>query len=201
VKWRKGRGAGNQSCEQACDIRCSEAAASDFLYRTGEPCNDYVLAGRDEFDEVAGSVEKFIVARREFPRAAGFRTAREGARPTKIHRYDRRKMSRPFAFHEVLVVAGGDDVASAKIRFIYPILVVEHMIFATTTEAAVENVVSAFEREPYAFANDERARAELLPKHTEAANLRFGRDSPYDSGDGCAVAEDVFAFTFNGCQA
>ena len=127
-------------------MRCGEAAASDFLYRTGQPCDDDVLAGGDKFDEVAGAVEQ--------------RTGRETS--GKINRHDAREMAGPFAFHEILIVARRHNVASAKISFIDPIFVMQDVIFAATTKAAIKNVIATFEREPHAFPNDERARAKLF---------------------------------------
>src|SRR5947208_17160256 len=115
---RKGRATGNQTSQQACHVRRGEAAASDFLYRTGRPCDDDVLAGGDKFDEVAGAVEQ--------------RTGRETS--GKINRHDGWEMAGPFAFHEILIVASGDNMASAKVGFVNPIFVEQDMIFAATAE-------------------------------------------------------------------
>src|SRR6266481_4585550 len=188
VQWRKGRAPRNQSRKQTGDVWCGEAAPSNLLYRASQPCNDYVLAGCDEFDEIARPIEKRLTI-----------STRGG--PCKVHRNHAREMSRPLALHEVLIIARGDDMASAQVGFVDPIFVVQDVIFAATTKAAVENVVTAFQGQPHAFANDECARAELLAKHPEAANLRLRCDSPDDPRDGCAVAENVFALTFDGRQS
>ena len=103
-------------------------------------------------------------------------------------------------FHEILVVAGCDDVASAKISFVDPIFVVEDMIFATATKAAIENVITSLQRQPHAFADDQCARAQLFSEHPEAANLRLWRDSPDDPGDGGAMAENVLGSALHSCQ-
>lgn len=169
-----------------------EAAASDFLDCAGEPCDYDVLAGRNEFDEITGTEVETL--RRHDLAAPGDISARRNACPTsKIDGNDGWEMAWPFPFHEILVVAGGDNVASAKISFINPILVVQDMVFAATTEAAIEDVVAAFESQPHAFANDESAGAELLAQDTKAADFRFGRDASDNSGNGSAVAENVFA--------
>lgn len=110
-------------------------------------------------------------------------------------------MSRPFPLHEVLVIASGDDVASTQVSFIDPIFVMQDMIFAATTEAAVENVVTAFEREPHAFADNQRARAQLLAKHAEAADLRFRSNSPDNPGYRSAMAKNVLALPLHSCQS
>ncbi len=200
MQWRQGRATGNQAGEEAGDVRRGEAAASDFLYRAGEPRDDDVLAGSDEFDEVARAIEKFVVVgRARGPVRIAARAVRSARR--KVHRDDGWEMARPFAFHEVLIIASGDDVASANVGFVDPIFVVQDMIFATTTETAVENVVATFQREPHAFADDECARAELFAEHAKAANFCFRRDSPDDPGNGCAMPENVFSSAFDGRQS
>ena len=124
VEWRKGWTAGNQARQQAGHVWRGEAAASDFLYRARKPCDHDVLPGCDEFDEVAGAVEK--------ARAISARGT-----PCKVYGDDGREMAGPFAFHEILIVAGGDDMASSKVGFVDPIFVVQHVIFAAATEAAI----------------------------------------------------------------
>ena len=54
-------------------------------------------------------------------------------------------------------------------------------------------MVATFQREPHAFADDKCARAKLLAKHAETANLRVRRNSPDDPGNGSAVAENILA--------
>lgn len=184
----QGRATRNQSRQQTSDVRRGETAARDFLYCTRKPRNHNVLPGRNKFDEVAWTIKKrrSISARRA---------------PAKVHRNNSRKMSRPLAFHEILVIAGRDDVASAQIRFIDPIFVMQHMIFATTTKAAVENVIPAFQSQPYAFADNQRARPQLVAKHAKTPNLRFRRDFTKNPSDRSSMAENVLALPLHSCQS
>jgi len=46
-------------------------------------------------------------------------------------------MPRPLAFHEILIVAGRDDVAPLEVGFVNPILVLQDVVFAATAKTAI----------------------------------------------------------------
>src|SRR5262249_34912181 len=65
------------------------------------------------------------------------------------------------------------------------------LIFATATEAAIQNMVAAFESETDTFANDQRARPEMFTQDAKAADFSVWRKIADNSGDGGAMAEDI----------
>lgn len=207
---RERRASRNKASEEAGDVRGGEAAARDLLYCAGEPGDDDVLTGRDEFDEIAGPVEegvgqKVIAARRDArptgnmarggPAFVKSTSARQAARRVgEVDGNDGREMAGPFAFHEILVVAGRDDVAAAEVSFVDPIFIQQDVVFAGAAKAAIQDVIAAFEGEADAFADDKRAGAKLFTQDAEAADFRIRSNAFDDAGDGGAVAEDIAAF-------
>src|SRR5262245_36058409 len=117
-------------------MRRGEAAAGDALAAAAHPGDFQVLATRSEFDQVPGLVAKLV-----WPL--------EGR---EVDRDDGGEMAGPFAAQEVLVVAGGDQVAAFDVGLVYPVFVVEHLIFTAATKTAVENMIAALQRQARAFA-------------------------------------------------
>src|SRR5687768_140247 len=100
-------------------------------------------------------------------------------------------MAGPLTFHEIVIVACRHDMAAFHIGLVDPVLILQHLVLPAATEAAVQNVVAALECLARAFANDRRARAQVLAQDPEAANLRFRRHLPQDARNRSAVPEYV----------
>ena len=80
-------------------------------------------------------------------------------------------MTGPFASHEVLVVAGSDNVTAQNIGLINPIFVEQDLIFAPATKTAVQNMVTFFQRLTGAFTDDLGAGTQLVAEDPETAEL------------------------------
>src|SRR6266704_2711514 len=163
-------------------MRRGETAARHFLVASSDPGHPDVLAAGGEFHELTEAAEK------------NFGLGATG----KIDGDDTGKMAGPFAFEEIFVVAGGDDMAAESVGFIYPIFVKQHLVFASAAEAAVQDMVAAFERLADAFPDDESAGAEMFAQDAEAANLGLRRQLANDAGDSGAVAINIAALTGDG---
>lgn len=170
--------------EESGDVGDGEAAAGDFLAAAAAPGDVEVVTASGKFDELARAIEKRLGI----------------GRASEVDSDHRRKVSRPFAFEEVVVVARGDDVAAHEVGFIDPVLVLQDLVFAAATETAMENVVTAIERLAHTFANDGGAGTELLAEDTEAADLNVGSSLPQDAGNGRAVSINVLAATRHAVQ-
>ena len=140
----EGRGVGSggeEAGEQSGHVGSGKAAAGDFLFCPAAPGDFDVLTAGGEFDEVTASGKENL---RLF--ALG-----EGGGD------DCGKIPGPFALEIILVVAGSDNVPAADVSAIDPILILQDVVFAPTTEAAIEDVIAFFESLASAFANDEGA--------------------------------------------
>ena len=98
---------GKQPGEKGGGVRRGKTAAGHFLALAAQPGHLDVLAARGKLHHLAPAEEN-------------------GVRPFTAGEVDgdhRRKMPRPFAFGEVLVVASRHDVTAAEVGFVDPILV------------------------------------------------------------------------------
>src|SRR5256885_985446 len=156
-------------------MRRRETAPGHFLAAAPGPGHFDILPAGRELDQLAQTaIERFRL-----------RTFGE------VHREDSREMPRPFTFHEIFVIAGSDNVTSLNVSLINPIFIKQHLVLAAATEAAVNNMVTAFERLPNSFANDQAAGTQMFAQHAKAPDLSFGRELMDNPGDGRAVAENI----------
>jgi len=166
---------GKDPGEQAGHVGSGEAAASDFLFRAAAPGDFDILTARGEFDEVTAPRKESV----------GLVTLGESGGN------DGGEITGPLTLEVILVVAGGDDVTAADVGAVDPIFVLQDVVFATATKAAIQDVIASFQGLASAFANDEGARAELIAENAETADFGFGRDLADNSGNSRAVSEDI----------
>src|SRR5689334_14176372 len=119
-------------------MRHRKTASRHFLYGAAQPGNHDIFPGGGKFGKVSPAIMKF------------FRT---GA-TLGIYGNDGGKMPRPLAFGKILVIARGDDVSILEVRSVDPIFVIKDVILAAATKAAVDDVVSAFDRQKSGGANN-----------------------------------------------
>src|SRR5262245_23337892 len=125
----QGRAFREQPGQHGCDVGSGEAAAGHFFASATEPGHIEILAAGGELDKVAQPTKE------EFRLIA----------LSKIHSNNRWEMPGPFTLHEVLVIAGRNDVAALDVSLVDPILVEQHLVLARTTEAAVQDMVAALD--------------------------------------------------------
>jgi hypothetical protein len=185
LKGREGRPTGKQACQEGADMRSGETAAGNFLAPATGPGDFDVLAASGEFDQLAEAAkEQFSI------RAAG-----------KTNCGDTRKMTRPFAFQKILVVAGSDDVPAEIVSLIDPILVKEHLVVAVATKAAVQNVVASLKGLARALPDDQGAGTQMLAQNAKASDLRLRCQFANDPCDCGAVAIDIAAVAWHGSDS
>lgn len=120
-------------------MRSSKTASGYSLVGSVRPCDVDVFTPRGEFDQLSTLATELL----------GMLKARE------VYCDDGRKMTWPFAFGEVLAVAGGNDVSPSHVSLVNPVLVEKHVVFTTAPEAAIENVVAAFNGHSRSLTNDQ----------------------------------------------
>src|SRR5437764_7671754 len=104
-------------------------------------------------------------------------------------------MAGPFTFQIILIVARSYNVTSSDVRFVNPILIQQDVVLPAAAETAIQNVIASFERQPGAFADDHRARAQLLAQYSKAPDLRLGRYGSNNLRNCAAVAKNIVAFS------
>src|SRR5262245_36016872 len=105
-------------------MRRGKAAAGDFLPPSLKPCHVDILAARCEFYQLSKPAKKDL----------RLGTSR------RLHCDDRGKMTGPFAFQKIFVIARGDNMAAKRVSFVDPVFIQQYLVFAPATEAAVQDV-------------------------------------------------------------
>src|SRR5438105_626178 len=126
-------------------MRGGETAAGHFLYSPVQPGHFDVLPARAKLDEITRTI---------IERLPIIDTG-------KVHSNNAGKVPRPFAFHEIDIVASGNNMPAPDVGFIDPIFVLQNMVFPATPEAAIEDMIAAIQSLTDAFANNRGARAQL----------------------------------------
>src|SRR5690348_5643372 len=101
-------------------MRRGKTAAGYFLSSAAGPCDFNVLAARGKFDKLAEPAIKILGIGAMGEADCG----------------DTGKMTGPFPFQKVFIIAGCDDMAAEIVGFINPIFVEQHLVVSSTAEAA-----------------------------------------------------------------
>src|SRR5258706_1519753 len=82
-------------------------------------------------------------------------------------------MTWPLAPPKILIVAGSDDMPISQVCFVDPIFVKQDVIFAPATEAAVEDMIAARQRQARCLPDNHRSRTQLRPQYAKTAKCRL----------------------------
>ena len=82
------------------------------------------------------------------------------------------------------------------IGFVDPVLVLQHQVFASTTEAAVQDMITSVHRLAHTFADHGRASAQVFSQNAKTPDLGLGSQLMHYASDGRSMPEHIAAFAW-----
>ena len=82
------------------------------------------------------------------------------------------------------------------VGFVNPVLISQHEVFASTAEAAVQDMITSIHRLARTFANYRGASAQMLSQNAKAPDFRLWSQLMHYAGDGGPMPEHIAAFAW-----